>query len=103
MGWSDTDRSPARDAEAAARTEALRSIGYRGRIDADGYAADDSAPGANPGPIWAGACFDGTGNRALRMTAWAAAHFDGGWDGDAAGEGPLLGWLHHHHRSGGDR
>jgi hypothetical protein len=98
MGWPDSDRCPARDAEALARMQALRAIGYRGRVDADGYAADDGAPGANPGPIWAGACFDGTDDRSLRMTAWAAGRFDGGWDGDAGGEGPLPGWLHHRRR-----
>jgi len=84
-------RPKARTVESNARTRAMRGIGYRGPIDQDGYACD--GPGADPGRFATGPGWEHLSLRSLRVTAWTAGQFDGGWDGDDNGEGPLTDWV----------
>ena len=94
--WAHGVELTTRGQESLALMRALLATGYRGRVDHDGYPID--GPGAHPGGYMVRAGQPADRLRSLTKTAQAAALFDGGWDGDDNGEGPLLEWLNHHRR-----
>jgi hypothetical protein len=107
VSWSG--RSTSRRAEASARLQALRSIGYRGRIGADGDPLDGAGTGLRAFSVGARHADDDDreelDREALEDLADARQWIDGGCQ-SIAGDGledPNVAWPRGYHWHRGDR